>query len=155
MHKAECDEVLGVDSVAHLARQLVHGNFPDAHVLVVGCDGMLTDSLAQQEEIGLRIPKFSIHEVLPGGTRIEQDVAVAGSASALIATLIDQLWKIQPPPSSGATIDQISTIEAAVRLKQAVRAAIKNDPGSGGEVTLWSLQFSHKSKRVTLQKLEV
>ena len=139
MHRADCDEVLGVDSVAHVARRLVHAQFPEAHVVVVGCNND-DDSAAQP-------PKFGIHEILPGGTRIEQDIAVAGSGSKLIVSLINELWADGP---ASAVADASTT---AAKLKRALLAAMRSDPGSGGEVALWSLSLRQDAKSSTRRRV--
>lgn len=142
MHKADCDEVLGVDSLARAARQLVHASFPAAHVLIVGCSSSA---------------KLDIHEILPGGSHIEdQDVAVAGSGSAMVVTLIQELWESarrsdQPLSKSDATLISDSPAATAARIKKAMQAVIRSDAGSGGKVALWSLCM--KGERVEIAKL--
>jgi len=141
MHLASCDEVLGASSVAHMARQLVHERFPRAHVLIVGgeCD---------------HSAPFTINEILPGGTRVEQDVAVAGSGSSIVVSLLNELW-----PTAMA---QDGAPATAKKLKRALQAAIRSDSGSGGRVSLWSVSSSSSSTaqdktstpRVVLSKLE-
>lgn len=152
MHKAHCGEILGTSSLAHVARQLVHDSFPKAHVLVVGGESMRTLGAKECAAIdGLNLP-FSIHEVLPGGTRIEQDVAVAGSGSPTIISLMHELWgRPDENASNGAAAGTAAgheggavhspaskdARETAIRVMRAMKAAIRVDPESGGDVALW------------------
>ena len=135
MHKADCDEVLGVDSVAHVARQLVHSQFKDAHVLVVGSEGKAA-----------AVPKFCIHEILPGGSCIEQTVAVAGSGSKLIVSLMNELWEEQGA-ADASHLQLHDAAATAAKLKRALQSAIRSDPGSGGQVAMWSLTLEQQQQQ--------
>jgi 20S proteasome alpha/beta subunit len=137
MHQASCDEVLGASSVAHMARQLVHERFPRAHVLVVGGERELS-------------APYTINEILPGGTRVEQDVAVAGSGSSMVVSLLNELWPTDQVTQDGAAA-------AAKKLRRAVQAAIRSDSGSGGHVSLWSVSSSVQGREISsvvLSKME-
>lgn len=128
LHRAHCGETLGASSLAHMARQLVHDRFPEAHVLVVGGEAARTAGSLT----------FSIHEVLPGGTRIEQDVAAAGSGSPTVLSLVQDMWS----RDKGAVKD---ARETATRVRRAMDASIRVDPASGGDVALWLLSASDLS----------
>ena len=107
---------LGAESIAHITRGLIHSKYRDAHAIIVGQD-------ANDE--------FYIYEIIPGGTRVKQSLAVAGSGAAstsLVASLLFQ---------------EKSTVEEGIaKMRQVLRSSVGADHRTKGRMKLWSLTTS-------------
>jgi len=76
-HESFFDSSLSTSAIAKVARQLIHSQFNSAHVVVAGWEDGRDDC------------NYVLCEILPGGSKIDAPLVVAGTGSTLIASLLD------------------------------------------------------------------
>jgi len=109
---------LSTASIAKMIRRLVTTKFPESHVVVAGSG--------------------CIYEILPGGSLIEQNVVVAGSAAPFVVPLARQLLETMKAPTSPPSSVKASQREwTATQVALILQGACEGDLLSGGKMRLW------------------
>ena len=170
-HEAAFESSLSTSAVAKVARQLM--TTPEcskAHIVIAGWDEQLSPStlMSDQNENCDDSCKYVLCEILPGGSRMDSPVVVAGSGSSLIASLVEENMQNTPVENLPSSIDERNshpklsdlgvlssatynvklsftqlTVEQGIpQIKQALQLASRLDPQTGGD----KFQIWHLSK---------
>lgn len=168
-HEAAFESSLSTSAVAKVARQLM--TTPEcskAHIVIAGWGEQPSPStlMSDQNENCEDSCKYVLCEILPGGSRMDSPVVVAGSGSSLIATLVEENMQNTPVESLTSSIDkrsdhpklsdqsvlssatsnvklpftQLTVAQVIPQLKQSLQLASRLDPQTGGDkFQIWYL----------------
>mmetsp|Transcript_34351 Transcript_34351/g.35019 ORF Transcript_34351/g.35019 Transcript_34351/m.35019 type:complete len:263 (-) Transcript_34351:104-892(-) len=96
-HELNDLQPLAATSISILARALINSNYRSAHILVLGYDGVCIMKDGEYDA-------YSMHEILPGGSRVCHDLAVVtGTGGPSVQGLLDSL--IETLPTATHTIN--------------------------------------------------
>ena len=172
-HEAAFESSLSTSAVAKVARQLM--TTPEcskAHIVIAGWDEQQSVSTlnVDQNENCEESSKYVLCEILPGGSRMDSPVVVAGSGSSLIASLVEENMQNTPVESLTSSIDerdahsrprsegghllpgttpnrklpftQLTVQQVVPHIKKSLRLASRMDPQTGGDkIHLWVLNM--------------
>lgn len=113
-----------VKAVAHYCQRLVNRHHPTAHLIVAGCDS--SPRSPDQESVE---EEYRIFEILPQGTLLEQDYALAGSGGSLLHSLFDDFYS-----RSQGNCDASEVLDLCQR---ALRSTRELDLRSRGKLSMW------------------
>jgi 20S proteasome alpha/beta subunit len=138
---------LSVRSIAHVARRLIYSKYGSAHVIIAGVgaddiqdkDGDNDDDEDDEDMEGGG--EFFLCEILPGGTKVCEDIVLAGSGAPLVAPLVNGLFSSQPMQHQEVQ-QRLTVADSTERIRRALDAAKRLDSKSGGESAFWTLQRS-------------
>lgn len=146
-HKNAFDTTLSTTSIAKVARQLINQKYSRAHIVIAGWD-----SVSPVDETRSAGDDYLLCEILPGGTRIDQSTAVAGTGATLIASLLEDSLHSSNSDENGSqdvSKDNLRTVfdysplsveQAIPKLKRCLSLAGKLDPQTGGsKFHMWVL----------------
>lgn len=140
-HLIKSGNELTASQIAHYARRLVYLKYQDAHIVVAGVEP--PSEQCQSHD-------YKIYEILPSGTKIEQNILVAGSASSVVTSLAEELWNTRSRISAKVPTDMAtdsdflqkrsklpSMSSSLKKIKMVLGQASKLDPRSGGKHDIW------------------
>lgn len=106
-------KVMGTRSVAYMCRQLAYNKYSSVHVIIAGC-----------EDIADKDTTWSIHEILPGGSLIQQNYAVAGSGANVVVPLLDEFLYLE---SDTPSVENQHTITKTLPVKNSNKIIWKSE----------------------------
>jgi len=174
-HEAAFESSMSATAVAKVARQLMTTQeCSKAHIVIAGWDEQPSISTLdmEQSEDCEDLCNYVLCEILPGGSRIDSPVVVAGSGSTLIASLVEENLQTSSVEHTASSIDQQTkpsgllqrgvsvketltdaklpftqlTVEQVIpQIKQSLRLASRLDPQTGGDrFHVWVLSRTSK-----------
>eukprot|EP01038_Epipyxis_sp_PR26KG_P010294 gene10294-13839_t len=149
-HELIMQEELGTEAIAHYARILIYKKYQSAHVIIAGCEynnmkclqlhHQTQDFIPNNSHVLDKISKtiendhYSLHEILPGGTHLKQNVVTAGTGSVMVACLLEDMISSQKN-----TDINVSSKPLINRISEIMNMAMKIDHKSGGFCQMWLL----------------
>lgn len=145
-HSHRFDRDLTTCSIVKIARRLIADKYSEAHIVIAGYDK--TDSLVDRSGEVDKV-KYVLSEVLPGGSRIDQNIVAAGTGSVIISSLLEDHLSSKTKFSAGTLVpcgdekltNNLSVQDTAAALRTCIRQASRMDPQTGGDkYSLWVLR---------------
>jgi 20S proteasome alpha/beta subunit len=123
-HQIQHQRALGITEISTVARRLVSSQFPSVHMVLAGVNDAFHDSddhqLAVDEDGSVTkmqsAPISKIYEILPGGSRFENLLCVAGPKAASVQSLFEELAK-DLSASSQSSADSESSADISKLFK--------------------------------------
>jgi len=151
------------NSIAKLARQLIHDKYHKAHVIVAGWDNIYTENKKKDnnEDSSKWKIVYSVHEILPGGSIIEGDYIVGGSGSEAAVSLIQELFsnesnEINQKINKGNRQPKyiLFPISEAINKVMNILHKIRNNHLTcGGKIQMLSLKYDDKIQSFDIQRI--
>lgn len=153
-HQTSFESTLTSSAIINVARQLVCHKYNEAHVVIAGWEGASAASKAAEQIPDTVECNYVLSEILPGGSRMDQNTVVAGTGATLISNLLDETLRQKDHTVSAlheaangnvggpvsADTAQLSVAEALPKLRRCLSLAAKLDPQTGGDkFSLWVL----------------
>lgn len=126
------NNLIGAKSIAKYARRLMNEKHRRAHVILAGKER--SDN------------EFSIYEILPGGSLIEEDYAICGAAANYILPLVRILFDIGND-NKLKTVSSLSD-DTIQKVYKVLKQAKEVEHTTGGMLQLWTIGLDGMKKNV-------
>ena len=125
--------VIGTKGIAKYTRRLMNEKYRRTHVIIAG-----------KEKSN---DKFSLYEILPGGSLIEEDYAICGAAAEYILPLVRILFDIGND-NKLKTITNLDN-ETVEKVYKVLKQAKEVEHTTGGMLQLWTLGHDGTKRNIT------
>ena len=125
--------VLSTKALSHCAHKLIQSKYQSTHAIIVGCEGTVSSSE----------PEYRIFEILPGGTIMERDMAMAGTGADGLSMILGDIGD-----------GKKSFEDTNVLVQKALKTVRNHDMRTGGNLRINLLRSSAQSSMPQTLEIE-